>query len=102
MCKSLVFHVGNEWQEFFYSSLVPWIHYIPIDSNASKDQIRDILKFVKENDDVAKEIAQNGYNMIWNHLKLSDVTCYWRKLLGKYSALLKFKPVLDETLIEIK
>ena len=26
LCKSLVFHVGDEWQEFFYPSLKPWVH----------------------------------------------------------------------------
>ena len=29
LCGSLVFHVGREWDEFFYSALVPWIHYVP-------------------------------------------------------------------------
>lgn len=102
LCKSLVFHVGKEWQEFFYSPLKPWIHYIPIEANSSKEKLLEILQFVKNNDDIAKEIAENGYNFIWNNLKLSDVRCYWKKLIKKYSKLLTFKPVLDEKLIEIK
>lgn len=102
LCKSLVFHVGKEWQEFFYSPLKPWIHYIPIEANSSKEKLLEILQFVKNNDDIAKEIAENGYNFIWNNLKLSDVRCYWKKLIKKYAKLLTFKPVLDEKLIEIK
>jgi|EP01047_Picozoa_sp_COSAG01_P076883 hypothetical protein len=33
LCNSLVFHVGktgNDFIEFFYEALVPWVHYIPI------------------------------------------------------------------------
>ena len=33
LCKSLVFHVGDEWLEFFYRALKPWVHYIPVDTD---------------------------------------------------------------------
>ncbi|XP_044266368.1 O-glucosyltransferase rumi homolog isoform X2 [Tribolium madens] len=102
LCKSLVFHVGNDWLEFFYPALKPWIHYIPIEANASKEKIEELLQFVLNYDNVAKEIAENGYNMIWNNLKLVDVTCYWKKLLKKYAGLLTYKPEIDGDLIEIR
>jgi protein glucosyltransferase len=40
LCRSLVFHVGDEWLEFFYPTLHPWVHYIPVNSSATKDNIR--------------------------------------------------------------
>ncbi|XP_066143903.1 O-glucosyltransferase rumi homolog isoform X2 [Euwallacea fornicatus] len=101
LCKSVVFHVGDEWQEFFYAALKPWIHYIPVSAKASKEEIQDLLEFAMNYDDVVKEIAENGYNLIWNHLKMKDVSCYWRKLLRKYASLLTYKPVRDENLIQI-
>jgi len=33
LCGSVVLHVGNEWVEFFYSSLHPWVHYVPLDKD---------------------------------------------------------------------
>ena len=30
LCDSVVFHVGNDWLEFFYPALKPWVHYIPV------------------------------------------------------------------------
>ena len=30
LCSSLVFHVGEEWLEFFYPAMKPWVHYIPV------------------------------------------------------------------------
>ncbi|CAH1984942.1 unnamed protein product [Acanthoscelides obtectus] len=83
LCKSVVFHVGNEWIEFFYPALKPWVHYVPVDSNATKEQLEKLLDFIKEHDDVAKKIAEDGYNMIWNNLKMKDVSCYWKKLLKR-------------------
>lgn len=35
LCGSLVFHVGEEWLEFFYQQLKPWVHYIPVKSDLS-------------------------------------------------------------------
>lgn len=102
LCKSLVFHVGDEWLEFFYTSLKPWIHYVPVEANARKEKIKELLEFTVLHDDVAQKIAENGYNMIWNNLKLSDVSCYWRKLLRSYAKLLVYQPKLDKKLIEIK
>ena len=40
LCHSLVFHAGEEWVEFFYFALKPWVHYIPV----SKDL--DDLEYV--------------------------------------------------------
>lgn len=101
LCKSLVFHVGNDWMEFFYSHLKPWVHYIPIDRMATQNDIRNLLSFVQNHDDVAQDIAERGYQFIWDHLKMSDITCYWLQLLKMYSELLKYKPKLDPTLIAI-
>lgn len=102
LCKSLIFHVGDEWVEFFYPALKPWIHYIPVSPRASQKQLQELLEFVQAHDDIAKEISMNGFNMIWNNLKMKDVTCYWNKLLKKYASLLRYDVELDKDLIEIK
>ena len=38
LCGSLVFHVGDEWLEFFYPQLKPWVHYIPVKTDLSDVQ----------------------------------------------------------------
>ena len=35
LCDSVVFHVGDEWKEFFYPALKPWVHYIPLPTDLS-------------------------------------------------------------------
>jgi protein glucosyltransferase len=42
LCGSLVFHVGDEWYEFYYSALKPWLHYLPVASDASSEELEDL------------------------------------------------------------
>ncbi|XP_044857961.1 protein O-glucosyltransferase 1 isoform X2 [Mauremys mutica] len=89
LCGSLVFHVGEEWLEFFYPQLKPWVHYIPVKPDLS--DVRELLQFVKENDDVAQEISERGHQFIMDHLQMKDVSCYWETLLTEYSKALTYK-----------
>lgn len=99
LCKSLVFHVGHEWLEFFYPALKPWVHYIPVRTDLS--DVQDLLEFARENDRLVQQIAERGYDLVWKHLTMEDVTCYWLRLLTKYSQLLKYKVVRDKSLKRI-
>ncbi|KAG8232607.1 hypothetical protein J437_LFUL010729 [Ladona fulva] len=101
LCRSLVFHVGDEWMEFFYYPMLPWIHYIPVRSTATKEEIRSLIEFAKNNDEIAQKIAQEGYDFIWNHLRMKDIQCYWRSLLKNYAKLIKYDIVRDPKLQEI-
>ncbi|XP_064105982.1 O-glucosyltransferase rumi homolog [Macrobrachium nipponense] len=102
LCGSLVFHVGDEWIEFFYPKMKPWVHYIPVKTGASKEELRKLLQFAAENDELVSQIAERGQMFIKNHLRMKDVLCYWRKLLQTYAKLLTYKPQKEEGLIEIK
>nr|XP_046237907.1 protein O-glucosyltransferase 1 isoform X1 [Scatophagus argus] len=99
LCGSLVFHVGDEWQEFFYSQLKPWVHYIPVKQDLS--DVRELLQFAKENDAIAQEIATRGKEFILEHLQMEDISCYWERLLTEYSRLLTYKPKLKNNYNQI-
>lgn len=96
LCNSLVFHVGpkdvkEDWLEFFYPALKPWVHYVPVDTGM-KD-VEDLLLFFRANDVYAKKIAKKGRQFIKSHLRMQDVTDYWRHLLKSYAQLMTWKPV---------
>ncbi len=101
LCKSLVFHVGDDWIEFFYPALKPWVHYIPVSSSATQRDLARLIRFARENDNLVSRIATRGHQLVWSHLKMSDVECYWRYLLTEYAKLLRFQPQLDRQLIGI-
>lgn len=102
LCKSLVFHVGTEYEEFFYTSLKPWVHYIPVKSDSTEEDLRKLIEFFQHHDKYAAEIADRGFRHIWDNLRMKDVKCYWRKLLLRYGKLIKYDVTLDQDLIEIK
>ncbi|CDW54185.1 protein O glucosyltransferase 1 [Trichuris trichiura] len=99
LCRSLVFHIGDDWQEFYYSQLKPWVHYIPVNDDLSN--VEELLQFARENDELVKQIADRGYNFIWNNLRMEDVECYWKTLLTRYAALLRFNVVRNPDLVHI-
>ncbi|KAH6935399.1 hypothetical protein HPB50_005559 [Hyalomma asiaticum] len=99
LCQSLVLHVGDEWLEFFYPQLKPWVHYVPV--SVDLHEVEDLLEFAKDNDEVVHEIAERGYDFIWKHLRMEDVQCYWRRLLKKYASLLRYKVIRDKSLVRI-
>ncbi|XP_011311138.1 O-glucosyltransferase rumi homolog [Fopius arisanus] len=101
LCNSLVFHVGAEWLEFYYDTMKPWIHYIPVPKEASQADLKRLIMFARENDDMARKIAQRGRDFIWNKLRMSDIVCYWKRILQEYSKLLTYKPKLRNDLINI-
>ncbi|XP_024867878.1 O-glucosyltransferase rumi homolog isoform X2 [Temnothorax curvispinosus] len=102
LCRSLVFHVGDEWMEFYYYAMKPWIHYIPVPKNADQKELEDLIEFARNNDDLSKKIAHRGRDFIWNNLRMSDVTYFWKQLLKSYGKLVVYEPVLKKDLINIK
>ena len=61
-----------------------------------------MLEFSRENDAKMKKMADRGADFVERHLRMKDVEDYWFKILNKYAKLSKWKPVKDETLVEIK
>ncbi|CAG5117018.1 unnamed protein product [Candidula unifasciata] len=100
LCNSTVFHVGSEWLEFFYPALKPWVHYIPVKSDLSN--ARELILFAKENQAIVQGIAERGRRFIMEHLRMEDITCYWKKLLLSYAQLQSYKPVQNNSLKQIK
>lgn len=99
LCDSLVFHVGNDWLEFFYTALKPWVHYVPVRQDLR--DARELIEFALENDSVVREIARRGRNFIKQHLRMDDIYCYWTELIVEYTKLLKFKPKLNKKYTQI-
>ncbi|XP_059098475.1 O-glucosyltransferase rumi homolog, partial [Tigriopus californicus] len=98
LCGSLVFHVGQEWIEFFYPAMIPWYHYIPVASDASQEDLTDLLQFARDNPDIAQRIARQGQEFVEQNLRMKDIECYWEQLLRLYALKLAFVPIKNEDL----
>ena len=91
LCGSLVFHVGDDWYEFYYSAMKPWYHYVPVPAEASLEELEDLILFAKNFPEISEEIASNGRKFISNHLKMSDIENYWLALLRSFAKKLDFE-----------
>ena len=62
---------------------------------------RELIQFAMDNDDIVKNIAENGRNFIWDKLRFTEVVCYWTRLIKKYSKLMRYKPTLEQDMMKI-
>ena len=95
LCGSLVLHVGSDWEEFFYPALKPWVHYVPVEANASQEELASLLEFLQAHDAIALKIATNGQAFIKKWLTMKAVKAYWTQLIKRYAEKLTFVPSLD-------
>eukprot|EP01134_Creolimax_fragrantissima_P003558 CFRG3558T1 len=92
LCGSLVFHVLDEdddWMEFFYKEMRPWVHYIPVKKDLSNCQ--ELIEWAMRYDGIAEKVATAGQKFVLDHLRMEDVYTYWYHLLLNYSKLVKYK-----------
>ncbi|GAV02866.1 hypothetical protein RvY_13378 [Ramazzottius varieornatus] len=99
LCNSLVFHVGQDWVEFFYSALKPWVHFVPVKNDIS--DVEELLEFAKDNDGLVRQIADRGKEFVFRHLRMADVELYWKHLLLDYSSLLKYSVSKRDNVVTI-
>lgn len=78
------------------------MHYVPVTPKATQDDLKKIVQYFKDHDELAEKIADRGFRHIWDNLTDENVKCYWRRLLMKYSKLIKYDVVKDRKLLKIK
>lgn len=89
LSNSVTFKQETDNEQWFYDSVKPWVHYIPV-----KPDLSDLLKkvdWVKNHDQDAKKIADRSTKFVQNNLMMPYVDYYIVKLLTRYSKLLNFK-----------
>lgn len=88
--KSLVFYNFNSgnntnfWEEWWMYDkfFIPGEHYVDC---SDKHQLEEKINYYFENQNKAKQIAENGYNFFKNYLNTEFVDEFWKILLTEYS-----------------
>ncbi|XP_039892032.1 protein O-glucosyltransferase 3 [Simochromis diagramma] len=81
--NSLVLKQDSQYYEHFYSHLRAGTHYIPVKRNLS--DLLEKIRWAKENDAEAQEIARAGQAAARELLQPSRLYCYYYKVLHMYS-----------------
>lgn len=81
--NSLVLKQDSPYYEFFYRHLKAGTHYIPVKRNLS--DILEKIRWAKENDAEAQEMARAGQTLARELLQPSRLYCYYYRVLHMYS-----------------
>jgi len=92
--SGLVFKQESSYYEHFYSSLEPWVHYVPVASDLS--DIMDRIEWARNNDDKARQIVKNAQKFAEDHLMPQQVLCYHAQMLSRWARIIKNKVQLGE------
>ncbi|KAJ3376906.1 F-actin-capping protein subunit alpha [Lobulomyces angularis] len=76
--------IFTDWYNW---QLKPWIHYIPVKLDLS--DLEEKLEWLKLNDQKAKDISINSFNLMKRFNNLKEMQCYSSLLLLEYSRLYK-------------
>jgi hypothetical protein len=73
--KSVILNIKSEYYMWFEKLLVNKRHYIEINNNL--DNITDKIKYLIDNDKIAKKIAINGYRFYKKFINKDKILTYW-------------------------
>lgn len=87
--NSLLFKPQSKWVQWYYSSLEPYVHYIPI--NADLSNLMEKMNWALENDFEAKKIASQCREFAISHLTVEKDLIYLYEVIRRYQ-MLNFVP----------
>lgn len=73
----------NEFYEFYYSLLQPWVHFVPV----SEATLQERLQWLGEHPAEAERIARNGHWFCTTQLTGAAITSYWLQLFTMHALL---------------
>ena len=79
----------DDWQEFYYHTLVPERHFIPVRTEGDVGVNRQVVSRMQQlraDDAQAQRIAQQGFDFVSTNLTMDAVNEYWCELLARFAA----------------
>ncbi|XP_075992521.1 protein O-glucosyltransferase 2-like [Anticarsia gemmatalis] len=95
----MVLKQDSPYYEHFYSQLTAWEHYVPIARDLS--DLVDRVKWARDNDDKAQQIAINAKNYANQYLLPQHVICYHAALFWEWSKRIKSEVEVEEGMTHV-
>ncbi|KAL3618644.1 hypothetical protein CASFOL_037463 [Castilleja foliolosa] len=99
-CDSMTLIVRPRFHDFFTRSLLPLIHYWPINEKNKCGSIKFAVEWGNKYSDKAQEIGKAGSKFIQEELAMEYVYDYTFHILNEYAKLLKYKPTVPKGAVE--
>ncbi|XP_006652571.1 O-glucosyltransferase rumi-like isoform X2 [Oryza brachyantha] len=101
-CDSVALMVRPRYHDFFSRGLMPMQHYWPIPGGrAMCRSIKFAVDWGNAHADKAQEMAGNATRFMQEDLTMDRVYDYMLHLLTEYAKLLKYKPTVPDTAVEV-
>ncbi|XP_024540114.1 O-glucosyltransferase rumi homolog [Selaginella moellendorffii] len=97
-CGSTVLFINPDFHEFFSRSLIPFVHYWPINRTDICNSIKAAVDWGNAFPEEAEAMGKCAQTFLDMELDMKFVYQYMLLLLQHYAQLLKFEPVLPEGL----
>jgi hypothetical protein len=85
---SVVLKWDNPFYEFFYGTLLPWRHYVPVNASTAVP----VVEYLASHDEQARAIASATAAWYDRNLRGRNIRDYWVQLLSAYARLQRFTP----------
>ena len=80
---SVILLPENTLRYHFSSRFIPWVHYVPYSYGGA--DLAEKVMWLRQHDELARQIAQNGRNFGKSYLRLEDYLCYAATALSELS-----------------
>ncbi|CAI9769551.1 unnamed protein product [Fraxinus pennsylvanica] len=100
-CDSMSLMINSRYYDFFTRSLLPTIHYWPINEKDKCKSIKFAVKWGNKHMKKAQEIGKTGSKYVQEKLRMKYVYDYMFHSLNEYSKLQKYKPTVPKGAVEV-
>lgn len=99
--SSLILKQSSPFMEFFYSSLQPYVHYVPI--SRSLEDLATVISWARENDDDAIRMVTNSKRFACKNFNKKTIRAYMRYVFSEYSKLFGHlrAPIETESMVKV-
>ena len=103
LCGStVIYDRGNHWDEYWYHLLEHNQNVILFEKRGNEDEFNKTLDYLRKNEDKAKEIGNQGRQLVSHYLSENAISCFWWKILDEYGKLIGYKPTLHPDAIPME
>jgi len=103
LCGStVIYDRGNHWDEYWYHLLEHNQNVILFEKRGNEDEFKKLHEFLSKNEDKAKEIGNQGRQLVSHYLSENAISCFWWKILDEYGKLIGYKPTLHPDAIPME
>ncbi|XAR54072.1 Protein xylosyltransferase [Bertholletia excelsa] len=100
-CDSMSLIITPHYYDFFTRSLIPTVHYWPINEKNKCRSIKFAVDWGNRQPQEAQKIGKAGSQFIQEELEMKNVYDYMFYLLSAYGKLLRYKPSVPEGAMEV-